>query len=187
LSTGYVTVPTADLRSGNFAGLNAFVDSNGNPTTVNGPYWAQVLSQRLGYTVTNGEPYSLANCTSTSNCVFPVGLIPQRGFAPTAIPLMKYIPLPNTGSDTFTTAGQNLTLNNDKAGQRVDVLDDKKTGNWYMYYSFDDSTTKNPFGFSRLNTGPSDKTRQREEGGYEPRCIDYDAGLAMETAVRKME
>ena len=105
LSTGYVTVPTADLRSGNFAGLNAFVDSNGNPTTVNGPpYWAQALSQRLGYTVANGEPYSPANCTSTSNCVFPVGLIPQRGFAPT-IPPMKYIPLPNTGSDTFTTAG----------------------------------------------------------------------------------
>jgi uncharacterized sulfatase len=33
----------------------------------------------------------------------------------------------------------------------------------------------------------SDKTRQREEDGYEPRCIDYDTGLAMETAVRKME
>jgi hypothetical protein len=150
LSTGFLTVPTADMRSGNFASLNAFVDSTGNPTAVNGPYWAQVLSQRLGYTVTNGEPYSPANCTSTLNCVFPGGVIPQRGFAPTAIPLMKYIPLPNTGSDTFTTAGQNLTLTDDKAAQRVDVLNDKKTGNWYIYYSFDDTTTKNPFVYDGL-------------------------------------
>jgi arylsulfatase A-like enzyme len=33
----------------------------------------------------------------------------------------------------------------------------------------------------------TEKTRQREEDGYEPRCIDYDTGLEMVTSVRKME
>jgi uncharacterized sulfatase len=33
----------------------------------------------------------------------------------------------------------------------------------------------------------TEKTRQREEDSYEPRCIDYDTGLEMETSVRKME
>ena len=38
---------------------------------VNGSYWAGVLSKRLGYTVHANEPYSLPNCASTANCVFP--------------------------------------------------------------------------------------------------------------------
>lgn len=33
----------------------------------------------------------------------------------------------------------------------------------------------------------TEKTRQREEDGYEPRSIDYDTGLPMETSVRNME
>ena len=33
----------------------------------------------------------------------------------------------------------------------------------------------------------TEKTRQREEDGYEPRSIDYDTGLEMVTSVRKME
>src|SRR5438309_7637033 len=53
--TGSVTVPTADERQGNFD-LGSFetTDSSGNPvpTTVDGAYWAQVLSTRLGYAVT---------------------------------------------------------------------------------------------------------------------------------------
>ena len=53
-------------------------DSDRHQSTA--PYWAQVLSQRLGYGVTNGEPYSFAGCTLTSDCVFPGGVIPQRAF-----------------------------------------------------------------------------------------------------------
>ena len=48
-STGLVTVPTINERSGVFD-PSAFVDANGVPQTVKGDYWAQVLSQRLGYT-----------------------------------------------------------------------------------------------------------------------------------------
>ncbi|MGA9981476.1 MAG: carboxypeptidase-like regulatory domain-containing protein, partial [Candidatus Sulfotelmatobacter sp.] len=39
--------------------------------------WPTVLTNRLGYTVTNGEQYSFAGCNSTAKCVFPGGLIPQ--------------------------------------------------------------------------------------------------------------
>jgi hypothetical protein len=56
--SGLVTVPTADQRTGNF-------DPAALTGTIDGPYWAQVLSQRLGYTVAQGEPYSFAGCGST--------------------------------------------------------------------------------------------------------------------------
>jgi hypothetical protein len=72
-------------------------------------------------------------------------IIPQRAFAPPTPPTMKYIPLPNFGTDLFSTAGQNQTVRDDKAGQRVDISN-QKTGNWYLYYFFDDTTLQNPFG-----------------------------------------
>ena len=79
ISTGLLQIPSVAQRSGNF-GATAFQDNAGNPTTVNGPYWAQMLSSRLGYTVTNGEPYSGRTCVSTADCVFPGGVIPSRAF-----------------------------------------------------------------------------------------------------------
>src|SRR5271154_5310406 len=61
--TGQVTVPTAAERAGNFD--PAALAPNGTDGTcatstncIDGPYWAQVLSQRLGYAVTQNEPYS---------------------------------------------------------------------------------------------------------------------------------
>ena len=77
------------MRSGAFP-VNAFLDNSGKPATVNGPYWAQVLSNRLGYGVTNGEPYSFNGCGDPAACVFPGGVIPARAFAPTTNPLLKY-------------------------------------------------------------------------------------------------
>jgi hypothetical protein len=94
--------------------------------------------------VTNNEQYSFSGCATTSQCVFPGAMIPIRAFAPTANPLLKYIPLPNTGSNILTTSGLNQTNRDDKAAQRVDFLN-KKTGNWFMYYVFDDSTLTTPF------------------------------------------
>ncbi len=145
ISSGLVQVPTPAQRQGDFSGQNAFVDSAGDPTSVQGSYWAQVLSKRLGYTVSAGEPYSLPNCTSTLNCVFPGGIIPQRAWSAPAVATMKYIPLPNSGDSFLTTAGYAQNVRDDKAGQRVDILT-QKTGNWFVYYYFDDSTVYNPFG-----------------------------------------
>ncbi len=134
LSSGLVELPTVAMKQGNFGSADVFVDSNGDPATVKGAYWADVLSKRLGYTVTDGEPYS---------AVFPNGVIPQRAFSAPAKGLMKYIPDPNTRDRFYTTAGEAQRIVDDKIGQRVDVLN-QLTGNWFIYYFFDDSTLNRP-------------------------------------------
>src|SRR5581483_8914870 len=87
-STGIVQLPTAAERSGIFS-------PDALSGTIDGTYWAQVLSQRLGYGVTNGEQYSFAGCKLTSDCVFPGGVIPQRAFSKPAIGTLPFIPLGN--------------------------------------------------------------------------------------------
>jgi hypothetical protein len=123
-STGLVELPTVAQRNGNFSPA----DLSG---TIDGPYWAQVLTQRLGYGVTNGEKYSFAGCTLTSDCVFPGGVIPKRAFSPASIGTLPFIPIgnidPNTG--LFADAGQKNVVQDDKAAQRVDFINEK-TGNW---------------------------------------------------------
>lgn len=137
-STGSLgQLPSAAQRSGVFSPG----DLNG---VVSGPYWANVLSQRLGYVVTANEPYSSPNCTSTANCVFPNGVIPASAISPISANLLKaYVPLPNAGTTTFIPPSVVGTIRDDKAGQRVD-FNTRRTGNWYGYYHFDDSTSVSP-------------------------------------------
>jgi hypothetical protein len=153
LSSGVVILPSQAQRNGNF-GSDAFTDTEGNPMVVNGSYWASVLSKRLGYTVNANEPYSLPNCGSTANCVFPGGVIPQRAFSPAALGTLKYIPLPNAGTNRYINSGQNRETVDDKAGQRVDFLT-KSTGDWFMYYLFDDATVTNPLAGSSVPGFPT--------------------------------
>jgi hypothetical protein len=142
IGTGLVALPTAAQRNGIFS-PDAFVDAEGTPLTVNGSYWASVLSKRLGYTVRADEPYSLPGCTDTANCAFPGGVIPQRAFSAPTLGTLKFIPLPNRGVNQFVTSGQNQKVVDDKAGQRVDILT-QRAGNWFVYYMFDDATVTNP-------------------------------------------
>ncbi len=137
-STGLVPVPSTAERAGVFD-PSTFIDSNGNPTAVNGNYWAQVLSQRLGYTVQNGEAYSYPGCSSNTSCVFPNGVIPQSAYSKPALGILPYIPVPNQANGYFADASQRNSVVDDKIGQRVDFLN-QLTGNWYFYYHFDDST-----------------------------------------------
>ncbi len=136
-STGIVAVPTTAERAGNFdpASLTGAVD---------GPYWAQTLTQRLGYGVSVNEPYSSPGCTLTSDCVFPGGVIPQRAFDKAAVGTMSYIPLPNLNQTAglYSNNSQNSTVQDNKMGQRVDFIN-QKTGNWSWYYHFDGSTVYN--------------------------------------------
>jgi hypothetical protein len=147
------SVPTADQRAGNFD-PNAFIttDSNGNPTptTIDGPYWAEVLTQRLGYTVTNGEPYAVLEnsagngvqpCSNNTQCVFPNGAIPQTAWSAPTNGILPYIPLPTAPGDTnnYTNNSQKNTWNDDKYGLKIDFIN-KKTGNWSFYYSIDNAT-----------------------------------------------
>ena len=112
--------------------------------TIDGQYWAQVLTQRLGYGVKNGEPYSFAGCTLTSDCVFPGGLIPQRAWSKPAIGILPYIPLGNVDpvNGIFSDNSQKNRIDDSKAGQRVD-LNNQSTGNWSWYYHYDDSAVFN--------------------------------------------
>ena len=139
-SSSLTVVPSLAQRSGAFSPS----DLSG---TVNGPYWAQLLSSRLGYTVSNNEPYSAPNCSSTANCVFPNGVIPTGAFSPISANLLKtYIPAPNVGATDFLVPSTVATVHDHKTGQRVDFIN-KMTGNWYVYYHFDDAVAFNPTGF----------------------------------------
>lgn len=140
-STGLVLVPTDAQRSGQFTPDD--FSTGGVPNTVNGNYWAQTLTQRLGYAVTNGEPYSTATCVTTADCVFPGGKIPTAAFSKVAVNLLKYIPSGNIDASHYASASANGHIEDNKAGQRVDLVTEHR-GTWSFYYFFDDSTNFNP-------------------------------------------
>jgi Carboxypeptidase regulatory-like domain len=156
-STGLVQLPTTAQRQGIF-------DPSLLTGDVQGTYWAQQLSQRLGYGVQNGEPYSMPGCTLTSDCVFPGGVIPQKAWAAPAIGILPYIPVGNLNPATglYSNDSQKNSVTDNKIGQRVDFIN-QKTGNWSFYYHFDDSTV-----FNALNAsvpGFSSVTPERAQEG----------------------
>jgi Carboxypeptidase regulatory-like domain/TonB dependent receptor len=144
LSTGLITVPTLAQRAGDVSGLitpTALVKGDNVP---NNGTMEDVLTQRLGYTVANGEPYDSPGCTSTSQCVFPGGVIPTRAWDPVAKGTLRFIPLPNAGPSAFSAASSKLHLRDDKSSVRTDYTS-QAYGNWSAYYSFDGTTLNNPF------------------------------------------
>ncbi|PYU67101.1 MAG: TonB-dependent receptor, partial [Acidobacteria bacterium] len=160
-STGRITVPTADQRNGVF-GTGAFLDANGQALTVKGAYWAQTLSNRLGYPVSDGESYgavqtgtTIQPCTDTTQCVFPGGVIPKSAFANPAVGILPFIPLPNIdpANGIFADASQKNTARDDKVRQRVDFIN-QKTGIWSFYYHFDDSNVLSALNTTNTNPVP---------------------------------
>jgi hypothetical protein len=155
--TGLVTVPTAAQRLGNFdPTVFTTTDPTGAtvPSTIDGPYWAQVLTNRLatttGQTVNTGEPYSTAACNSTvwndpvstpNGCVFPGGVIPQAAWSTPATKILPFIPAPTLpgNSQNYSNNSQKTIPNDSKIGERVD-FNNQKTGNWSWYYHFDTSS-----------------------------------------------
>ncbi len=116
IGTGLITVPSIQDRNGNLADMVSSLTGK-----VSGSYLASLLSQKLGYTVTSGEPYFTVGCTSSSACVFPNAIIPQRAWSAPAINLLKYIPAPNVAGDQFSTSAYPETVRDDKASGRVDI------------------------------------------------------------------
>src|SRR5215469_14625717 len=129
IDSGLIAVPSLADRTGNLSDLGPMTG------TVSGPYLANLLSQRLGYPVTTGEPYS---------DVFPGGIIPQQAWSEPAKHLLQYIPLPNDGPATFTTGGQAQIVRDDKASFRVDH-NSTRLGLFSAYYFVDDYTLNNPY------------------------------------------
>jgi len=164
IDTGEIGVPSNADRTGD---LSDFFDSKGNTLltgTVGGPYFANLLSQKLGYAVHQGEPYYFNGCSQadaqSGQCVFANAQIPQSAWSVPAQRMLQYLPAPNNAHG-FATSAFNQTLRDDKAGARVDA--NTRWGLLSAYYFIDDFDLDNPYptaqsgasvpGFDALTTG----------------------------------
>jgi hypothetical protein len=125
VSTGYISVPTIAQRSGDFNDLTG---------SVSGPYLGSLLTQKLGYSVTSGEPYS---------SVFPGGIIPQSAWSAPGKNLLQYIPSPNVSASQYSTSVFAQTVRDDKGSVRVDG--NSRLGQISAYYFVDDYRLDNPY------------------------------------------
>lgn len=156
VDTGLISVPTEAERSGNFS-----ADSTALTGTVSGPYLANLLTQKLGYAVSTGEPYYTAGCTSSTQCALPNAIIPQAAWSSAAQRLLQYIPQPNDGAGGFSTSASEQQIRDDKGAARLDW--DTPAGKLSGYYFLDDYSVDDPYptgeggasvpGFDALNFG----------------------------------
>ena len=119
-SASEVQVLSPDQRNGNIGVANL-------TGAVNGAAWAAILSQRLGYAVSDGEPYAQ---------VFPTGIIPNSAWSPATAGTIGFIPNPTVGDDIYASAAYPTRTSDNIFGQRVDFLN-RLTGNWSIYYLYE--------------------------------------------------
>jgi hypothetical protein len=172
IDTGQIPVPSLADRTGNLSDqAKSFTTTqtvNGQqftvPTTVSGSNLASILSPTPG-AVSVGEPYYFhsgehvpvdpsnpatfsatypADCTSSSQCVFPGAVIPKNIWSAPAQNLLQYIPSPNVGAITFSSGSQSKKLRDDKTSFRAD-LNSNRWGSLSAYYYFDDYKLDNPY------------------------------------------
>jgi hypothetical protein len=156
IDTGLIAVPTGAERAGDFSG-----NAGALTGTVSGPYLASTLSQKLGYNVTAGEPYSSAGCMNSSQCVFPFAKIPAGAWSTAAQHLLNYVPQANAGAGAFTTSAAEKSIRDDKGSVRVDW--NTRLGSIAGYAFLDDYRVDDPYptgaggatvpGFDALNFG----------------------------------
>jgi len=157
IDSGLIPVPTVADRAGNLSGMATQLSG-----TVNGTYFASLLSQELGHTVVAGETYYVPGCTTSAQCVLPNAVIPQSAFSLPAQRLLQYIPVPNSSDGmSFSTSSQRQILGDNKGGVRTDY--NARAGQLSAYYFLDNYNLDNPYpvaqsgasvpGFNALNTG----------------------------------
>lgn len=158
IDTGLISVPTAAERGGDFSNSAAALTG-----TVSGPYLAGMLSQKLGYNVTAGEPYYVSGCTNSSQCVLPNAQIPQKVWSQAAQHLLSSVPQANGPGDsgTFSTSAAEQSIRDDKGALRMDW--NTRIGSMAGYYFLDDYRVDDPYptgaggatvpGFDALNFG----------------------------------
>lgn len=157
IDSGLISVPSLLNRTGDLSSQASSLNG-----AVAGPYIANILAQKLGYPVVADEPYYTPGCTLSSQCVFPRAFIPQSAWSEPAKHLLQYIPIPNIGDSTFSTASQGKIVRDDKGSFRVDG-NHPKLGLLSAYYYYDNYQLNNPYpsgqggatvpGFSALNLG----------------------------------
>ena len=155
IDTGTISVPSNADRPGNLADL-----SSGLTGVVGGPYFANLLTQKLGYAVTSGESYYVPGCANSTQCVFPNAIIPQKAWSVPAQRMLQYIPAPNTPNG-YATSSFNQTVRDDKGAVRIDA--NTRLGLLSGYYFIDDFDLDNPYpvaqsgasvpGFNAITTG----------------------------------
>jgi hypothetical protein len=159
-SSGKQFIPDSAELGGNFSD-----EASALSGVVSGPYFASLLSQRLGYTVTNGETYYTPGCTSPSQCVFPNATIPKSAWSPVAPHIVTLIPpqtVPTSGGNPgyYVSSAFPETLNDDKGGVRIDA--ETKPGTISGYYHVDPWSNLLPYpgwggssvpGFPSTSTG----------------------------------
>ena len=163
-----IHVPSQSERGGNFSdvgvtGYNPLTGSvRGGPgsTSMNA-----VLSQRLGYTVTSGEPYWVPGCNTpqdgqAGHCVFPGQVIPQAAWSPAATGMLKFIPTGSQAASPIYSSVGGQKINDDKLGERGDIAT-HRFGDWALYYFWDKSSVSDPYGSSNpiLSFGADTPTR----------------------------
>lgn len=156
VDTGNISVPSHADRTGDLSDLASNLTG-----TVGGPYFANLLTQKLGYNVVAGEPYYVPGCATSAQCVFPNAVVPQSAWSTPAQKLLQYIPAPNTPGGTFATSSYNQTLRDDKGAVRLDA--NTRWGLMSAYYFIDAFDLDNPYptaqsgasvpGFDALTTG----------------------------------
>jgi len=177
-SSGITAVPSVSERGGDFSdvGATGFPALTGvvrGDNTPNSGSMNEVLTQRLGYTVNNGEPYWVPGCTTVQNaidgmCVFPNQVIPQKAMSPAALGTMKFIPNPTgfrSGQPYYSTTAYPGTLRDDKWAEKVD-LHTVRTGDWAFYYHFDDASVFNPFAGGNIPGFPSDTPTRAQQANF---------------------
>ncbi|HEX4002542.1 MAG TPA: TonB-dependent receptor [Candidatus Acidoferrales bacterium] len=135
VETGLISVPSLQDRLGNLSDVESSLTG-----TVSGAYMASVLSGKLGYAVSAGEPYYTPACNP---CVFPNATIPTSAWSSPALNLLQYIPPPNNGADQFSTSAYPETVRDDKTSGRIDA--NSGWGELSGYYFFDDYRLDNPY------------------------------------------
>src|SRR5262249_22439721 len=145
VSSGNILVPSLLNRTGDFSdaattGFPALTGTVRGDSVPGNDTFDEVLSRRLGYPVTAGEPYWVEGCNSHADalagkCVFPGQVIPQSAWSPVAPKTMQFIPTPIGtlgGQPYFSTAAEKQTVRDDKWGARGDIMS-QMTGNWSFY------------------------------------------------------
>ena len=132
------SVPSLQDRTGNLSDVASTLTG-----TVSGAYTANLLSQELGYPVTQGEPYYTSGCNSPAACVLPNAAIPTKAWSAPAVNLLKYIPQPNIGTNLFATSAYPETVRDDKGGTRLDA--NTRFGQISGYYFIDNYRLDNPY------------------------------------------
>ncbi len=186
IDTGTISVPSNADRLGNLSDLSSNLTG-----VVGGPYFANLLTQKLGYGVTPGESYYVPGCANSTQCVFPNAVIPQTAWSVPAQRMLQYIPAPNTANG-YATSSFNQIVRDDKGAVRIDA--NTRLGLLSGYYFIDDFDLNDPYpvaqsgasvpGFNAITTWPGPA---RRVGPYQDVQYHHGQRAALQLHARQHE